>query len=116
MTKLIAERFADEVGSEPRPNSVTELYALVLTWLVKQPENKMIDPTSAIVEPEPTELEKAAEEYGRQDGIDYSTAYNAYLAGAKWLAEKLKQRFAIYEQDYTIAILTHLEQLTKTRE
>ena len=39
MSKTIAERFADEIGSTPKTDSVSELYSMVLTWLIKQPEN-----------------------------------------------------------------------------
>jgi hypothetical protein len=39
MSKSIAERFADEIGSTPKTDSVSELYSMVLTWLIKQPEN-----------------------------------------------------------------------------
>jgi hypothetical protein len=77
-----------------------------------------------MIEPEPTELEKAA-----WDGIDSCGSEScdqekadSFIAGAKWLAERLlglSDHAAINfptPYQYYVYVKANLEQLTKTRE
>jgi hypothetical protein len=118
--------FATNTGLQMRSTSDSllggrENWSLLLTWedLVKA---KVM--MTELSEPEPTELEKAAREWAlsvREDDNFSNQSFSdqqkdAYIQGAKWLAERLIAPTGQCETWLSIGAKTKVRELTKTRE